>query len=95
MMASGSMNAMNAYNGSEAMEPQLIQIPDYDEDLEEAFAGPYSGELDETYDDAYEAESAAILEGQTSQASTSSRGVVSDHTQYYMADRQTAAAGPS
>ena len=35
--------------GSEAIEPQLIQIPDCDEDLEEDFTGPFQGELDESY----------------------------------------------
>ena len=67
--------------GSEAIEPQLIQIPDYDEDLEEDFTGPFQGELDESYDDEYEAESTAILEGQDPPALTSSRGGVSANTQ--------------
>ena len=42
-------------NGGEVNEPQLIRIPDYDEDLNEAFTGPYFNELDESYDDMYEA----------------------------------------
>ena len=67
--------------GSEADMPQLNQIPDYDEDLEEAFTGPFTEELDETYDDEYEAESTAILQGQDPLASASSRGVESDNTQ--------------
>ena len=33
----------------------LTQIPDYDEDLEEAFIGPFGDDQDETYDDEYEA----------------------------------------
>ena len=60
----------------------LTQIPDYDEDLEEAFIGPYLGDdQDETYDDEYEAETTAILEGRDPLASTSSRRAVSGDTQ--------------
>ena len=66
-------------------------IPDYDEDLDEAFSGPFDGttfdDEDETYDDAYEAQTAILFndgvmappsgDGPTS----STRGVGSDHTQ--------------
>ena len=42
------------------------EIPYFDEDLDEAFTGPYNeGELDEedeTYDDGYEAETSAIFQ---------------------------------
>ena len=65
----------------ETINPQLVQIPDYDEDLEEAYIGPFSEELDEAYDDAYEAESTAMIEGSDPPALTSSCGVVSDNTQ--------------
>ena len=41
----------------ELMDPQLIRVPDYDEDPDEAFIGPYMNELDETQDDEYEATS--------------------------------------
>ena len=69
-------------------EALLPEIPDYDEDLDEAFVGPYNEyneELDdETYDDSYEAETTAILEGRDPaldpQASASSGGAVSGDT---------------
>lgn len=41
------------------MQPELIQVPDYDEDLEEAFNGPVFNEF---YDDEYEEESQALIE---------------------------------
>ena len=60
----------------------LTQIPDYDEDLEEAFIGPYLGDdQDETYDDEYEAETTAVLEGREPVASASSGRAVSGDTQ--------------
>ena len=59
----------------------LTQIPDYDEDLEEAFIGPCGDDQDEAYDDEYEAESTAILEGLDPSTSTSSRRAVSGDTQ--------------
>ena len=63
------------------MEPQLIQVPDYDEDLDEAFVGPYGDELDETYDDEYEAMSSQYFEGPEPQANTIiTRGDVSVDT---------------
>ena len=69
-------------NGDETANAQLIQIPDYDEDLEEAFIGPYIDMLnEEAYDDEYEAESAAMIEGQEPQASVViQRGAVSGQT---------------
>ena len=54
--------AMNTSDG-EVTEPRLIAVPDYEEDLDETFHGPFINELDESYDDAYEEESTAILEG--------------------------------
>ena len=67
--------------GGEADMPLLNQIPGYDEDLDEAFTGPFTDGLDETYDDEYEAESTAILQGQDPLASASSRRVETDNTQ--------------
>ena len=38
------------------------EFPEYDEDLEEAFIGPYNAEdLDESWDDAYEEEAARLF----------------------------------
>ena len=80
----------------ETINPQLVQITDYDEDLEEAYIGPFSDELDEAYDDAYEAESTAILEGSdpalNPQASVSSGGAVSGYTHWQPASTW---AGPT
>ena len=90
MMADGS-NAANGTAGYDSMidgeiaNALLPEIPDFDEDLNEAFTGPPGGgpnieEWDETYDDSYEAESTRLLEGQESQALESSRGGVSANT---------------
>ena len=62
-----------------------IGIPDFDEDLEEAFQGPEvlrEYESDEYYDDEYEKESQALIEATQNWTTPQlSRHVVSDHTQ--------------
>ena len=79
--SSGVMN-LNI-NGGEVTEPRLIEVPSYDEDLDEAFTGPFSNELSESYDDMYEVESTAIIEGRDitdplTSAVVPSRGVSAD-----------------
>ena len=63
-------------------------IPEYDEDLDEAFSGPFDrttfDEEDETYDDAYEAQTAilfndGVMAPPSGDGPTSTRGVGSDH----------------
>ena len=90
-MADGS-NAANGTAGYDSMidgeiaNALLPEIPDFDEDLDEAFTGPRGGgpnleEWDESYDDEYEAETAAIFEGSQPQAVQSSDRDVSVDTQ--------------
>ena len=60
-------------------------IPDYDEDFQEAFIGPAymadMAEMDETYDDDYEAQSTAAIEAREPGASVIvPSGIVSDYT---------------
>ena len=62
------------------------EIPEYDEDLEEAFIGPYNAEdLDESWDDAYEEEAARLFQYDATSASAevlaSSLGAGSGETQ--------------
>ena len=61
----------DAQLGGEPDMSLLTQIPGYDEDLDEAFIGPFGDQQDETYDDEYEAETTAILEGRDPLASAS------------------------
>ena len=68
-------------DGEDANAHLTSRIPDYDEDLDEAFVGPYGSEVDESYEDLYEAESTRLIEGQESLALESSRGGVSADTQ--------------
>ena len=61
-------------DGEDANAHLTSGIPDYDEDLDEAFVGPYGAEVDESYDDSYEAESTGLIEQLQSRALESSGG---------------------
>ena len=80
-MANGTNEGYESMHDDEVANAHLsAQVPDCDEDLEEAFIGPYGDEVDESYDDSYEAESTALIKGSQSQALQSSGGAVSGDT---------------
>ena len=84
-MANGTNEGYESMLDDEVANAHLsTQIPGYDEDLEEAFVGPYGDEVDESYDDSYEAESTALIEGSQSQALQSSGGAASGDTQNWL-----------
>ena len=86
-----AMQPDNIYEQSgETSGADLVPVP-YDEDFEEAFTGPQfshgdfteEDEIDESYDDGYEAETAAIFRDQEPMASQAvvTSGGVSAYTQ--------------
>ena len=51
-MATGINEGYESMHDDEVANAHLSsRIPDYDEDLDEAFVGPYGDEVDESYDD--------------------------------------------
>ena len=74
-MANGINEDYESMHDDEVANAHLTsRIPDYDEDLDEAFVGPYGEEVDESYDDSYEAESTGLIEQPQSRALESSGG---------------------
>ena len=69
-----------------------IEVPAYDEDLEEADLGPGSN-IDEFYDDEYEEESIALIEGAPQSNPQLIGDIVSDYTQQHWGRNQISRYG--